>query len=61
MNKMLLSDQKGINTPELWSMLIVLMLLRPPVSHIATWRSLILLKPVVAILSLSPIHTTRAP
>lgn len=59
--RMLLSVQKGISTPEVWSMVSVLILLNPPVSQIAAWRSLILLKPVVATRSLSPIQTTRAP
>ena len=59
--RMLLSVQKGMSTPEVWSIVRVLMLLSPPVSQIAAWRSLILLKPVVAIHSLSPIQTTRAP
>ena len=42
-------------------MVIILTFERLPVSQSATWRSLILLKPVVAMRSLSPIQTTRAP
>ena len=58
---MLLSDQKGMIVPEVWSIVVILTLLNPPVSQMATCRSLILLKPVVAMLSRSPIQTTRAP
>ena len=58
---MLLSVQNGMSTPDVWSIVSVLTLLSPPVSQIAACRSLILLNPVVAILSLSPIQTTRAP
>lgn len=58
---MLLSVQNGMSTPEDWSIVVVLMFARLPVSQIATWRSLILLKPVVAMRSLSPNHVIRAP
>src|ERR1700722_9304442 len=57
----LLSDQNGITTPEDWSKVVVRMFANEPVSQTPTCLSLILLNPVVAILSKSPIHTTRAP
>lgn len=56
-----LSSQKGMQTPDDESRL-----LKPPTgscgflrSHSPSWRSLIREKPVVAILSYSPIHVTR--
>ena len=58
---MLLSLQKGITTPADWSSVIVLRFLSAPISHTPTCRSLIRLKPVVAMRSRSPIQTTRAP
>lgn len=58
---MLLSDQKGMRTPDVWSIVVIFTLVNPAVSQIAIWRSLILLNPVVAMLSRSPSHTTRAP
>lgn len=39
----------------------LLILVRPAVSHSASWRSDILLNPVVAMRSRSPSHTTREP
>ena len=60
-NRIPLSLQKGITTPAVWSRVIILALLRLPASQIPTCRSLILLKPVVAKESFSPIQTTRAP
>ena len=60
-NKILLSVQNGITTPADWSSEIVLMFPKFPVSQTLTWRSDILLKPVVASLSNSPIQVTREP